>query len=563
MSGALKLTGGESPRRVGAGGSVEAGESVGAVDMGAWLEVVVRLSGLPEGERGQIRDELRDHLEGRVRDLMLTGREEGEATAEAIGELGDAAELARNLRAAARPRRSMTMAMCTAVLAAGVALAAVVWQPGSHPAPVSVFEPSRAPEAAPAAGAKVAVREGGTWREFFDSAGAAAKLPVVVNWRAMGEMLGEDGELSGRPVGAEFKDLTLPTAVAMVNDARGLRSVDRLDWRVVDGTLVFSSASFFDRQETVLVTYDLGGMPGIEVGGEAGTMEQVKSTIVKMVEPEAWAEGGGSGATMTEVGTKLFVRAPKRLQAGVEWVLAEVQGKKAAGEASQTRVYAMQRVSAEQAAGLLRVLWGDGAGLEAATADARTNAVVVKGPERVLAEAGRVLRGMDEVLKKPEEREPGKGAALPENVRLIVGPGEIVSLSHADAGEVAAMVARRMVEWSRETGAGRWVVEARGGGVLVAGEAGPRARAEAMVRELDAAVGRAGREEGLGAGATMAGLRRTSVPVLGEVPILSNFFRNEEPAPLVIRSAGGLIRVTAPDGTSVETEEIRVSPGGR
>jgi hypothetical protein len=41
---------------------------------------------------------------------------------------------------------------------------------------------------------------------------------------------------------------------------------------------------------------------------------------------------------------------------------------------------------------------------------------------------------------------------------------------------------------------------------------------------------------------------------------MNRLFTAEEAAPLVIRATGGVIRITAPDGTSVEAEELRVSP---
>lgn len=633
MTRPLKLAGEEARREPEACG-----------DVAAWLEVVVRLCGLPEGERGQVRDELRDHIEGRVRDLMLTGRGEAEAGAEAIGELGDAAELARNLRAARRRpqrRRLMATMIGAAVLAVVGAGVAAVWQPGGRAVPVSSYAPEVSADAAALGKAKVSLREGTSWGELFKLAGEASHSPVTVHWASMRTTGNDETAIQpDHPLGVEVDSLSLPTTLELLNDRMERSGASRVEWRLVEGTLVFATRGFFDKSEMVLRTYDLSGLPGMEPGGEEA-VERARELIVKTAEPEGWDVGGGT-STIASYGMKLFVKAPPRVHAAVSWVLGELRsGEGRAEGAVEVRTFRLTRVSAAEAAGLVGSLFPGEKGGVRATADAATNSVVVKGTAEALlrvegclagldrgAEAGAggkqtrvfplrhidagramaavrammteagtrgkletastdaatnslVVVGTAEGLEQVESRlsgidreEGGAGAAeggrkegVPAAVLQNIGPGEVVRLRHAEAGELAPVVARRLVEWSREVGGERFVVTRQGAGVLVAGTPTARTRATAMLRELDEVVGRGGREAlsggELGASATMTGLRRTGVPVLSDVPVISRMFTNEEPAPLVIRAEGGLIRVTAPDGTSVETEEIRVAPSPR
>lgn len=653
MTRPLKLTGVEGERPGEAGGSGEGG----AVDVVAWLEVVARLSGLPEGERGQVRDELGDHIEGRVRDLMLTGRGEREATAEAIGELGDAAELARNLRAARRrPQRRRLMAtMIGAAMAAaaGLGLAALAWQPGGHPAPASTYEPPAAAGLAEAGKARVSLAQGARWCDFFEAAGKASGHPVVVHWSSLEgpgapetRAINREGDL-----GLEVASLPLGAAMGLVNDARNLSGDARVDWRLMEGTLVFATQGYFDRAEMVLKTYDLSAVEG--ASGEEG-VEKLVELIKTTAEPDAWSDRGGA-ATAAAYGTKLFVKAPPRLHSGVAWMLGElraVEGRAegraegAGGAGVQTRAFALQRVEAGQAAEVVRAMFkGARAGGRAATitVDPRTNSVVAAGTPEALMMVEGCLAGMDqgaaaegqktrtfalkhlgageamriaqsmmtkelrgkldratteaetnslaatgtaEALEALEKalgradqeagaRQGGEGAAagaaggaeggaegIPAAVLENIGPGEVVRLRHAEAGELAPVVARRMVAWSREAGNEPFVVTAQGDGVLVAGSPTARARAAAMLRELDQTLARAGAGAMDGGYATLSGVRRMEVPVLSEVPVLGAMFRGEARAGIVIRSEGGLLRVTGPDGSSLETSEIRVSPAG-
>lgn len=308
--------------------TAEATVSRGETDVGRWLDLVGTLSGLPEGERRQLRDELADHIEGRVKDLMLLGRREDQAVPQALAELGDAAKLAYNLRRArSQPRRRTLMVNIGIVVLAGLGVGAgVVGFNAMNPAssvPKSVFEPQTDAAAAPAQNAVLALTRGTIWEEFFLAAGKGSGLPVAPNWTELRDAaILPDTELPAIPEGK----FTLPVLIRLINDANRPRSgEEQLDWRIIDGNLVFSTVAAFDRVETVVVTYDLSEAPGIDEGGPAGMMTAIQGTILHHCESDAWVDNGGNRASMTQIGHKLFVKAPKRIHAQIDWILAEVK----------------------------------------------------------------------------------------------------------------------------------------------------------------------------------------------------------------------------------------------
>ena len=98
----------------------------------AWLDVLVRLLRLPRSLQDEIRLELQGHLSERIRDLILSGHTEDQATRTAIGELGEASDLAQRYKDAnrfAKRRLVMNLTLLTACL--GVAGIGVVTLTGS------------------------------------------------------------------------------------------------------------------------------------------------------------------------------------------------------------------------------------------------------------------------------------------------------------------------------------------------------------------------------------------------------------------------------------------------
>lgn len=101
----------------------------------SWLGVLTGMIRAPEAERAGVRDELESHLRDRVRDLMLGGASESEATKQAISELGDAAALARRYQEAIGPskRRFIMQIAAVGVLSTALGIGGVAFLGGNQP----------------------------------------------------------------------------------------------------------------------------------------------------------------------------------------------------------------------------------------------------------------------------------------------------------------------------------------------------------------------------------------------------------------------------------------------
>lgn len=99
----------------------------------SWLSVMVGMIGAPDAERRGVQDELESHLRERVRDLMLSGLSETDATGRAIAELGDAAALAKRYQEAIKPsKRRLFMQVAAMSFAGAAAVLSVVAITGAN-----------------------------------------------------------------------------------------------------------------------------------------------------------------------------------------------------------------------------------------------------------------------------------------------------------------------------------------------------------------------------------------------------------------------------------------------
>ncbi|QOI99737.1 MAG: hypothetical protein HRU70_04280 [Phycisphaeraceae bacterium] len=312
----------------------------GGDSVSAWLDVVVTLSGLPGDESRDVRDELEDHLRTRSRELMLGGMSENDAARTAIAEIGDAATLAKGLRGAKARKPRRTVMAWTTIGVVGVAAATAgilaVKAPGDPMVRTSVYAPATSPDAEKVRAVKIAATPDMTFGEFFQGLGKAAGMPVVVHWPQLHALAhSSDGpEIAAvEPLGVEFAPLSLIPALDLLNDSLNLTPDNRVEWRLVEGTILFASTAYFDRLETSLVTYDLGSLPATLASGEH--RDSVGEMIPRVVEPTLWADHGGDRATLTVFAGRLFVKAPRRVHDQIEWVLSEIRkGSDAAPTAS-------------------------------------------------------------------------------------------------------------------------------------------------------------------------------------------------------------------------------------
>ena len=101
-----------------------------------YLALVSRLLRLSPGQRNQIGEELRDHLETRTAELVESGVERTAAVKQAIEEFGDVAAFAKNFRSVSVQNRKRWMmrfaTVCTAVAFLVVVLAMATWPDGAR-----------------------------------------------------------------------------------------------------------------------------------------------------------------------------------------------------------------------------------------------------------------------------------------------------------------------------------------------------------------------------------------------------------------------------------------------
>jgi len=351
----------------------------------SWLGVLSTLMRAPRDEVDAIREELASHLRERVRDLMLAGMTEPQATSRAIAELGDAAALARRFQSAIVPsqRRSrMHIAVLTVSAAAAAFGGATLLRPATPTASPASTDPNQAAIRSfmAAAGSSVTACPPEDGSEIagielalvprlrhltYADALAPASLPssvftppedqahaIAANIQSTPEptvtveQLVKLLESGGQPVAVRWDLLeqsgvsrdqhfaspggpcTAADLLAALNGSQ--ESADLLGLRLRNGTLVLATNEYFDRQETGLITFDLS--PVIERRQAASGKDidpseivtQAKSLVESLVFPDTWANNGGDRASSREFGARVFFEAPARYHPKIKWVLDQL-----------------------------------------------------------------------------------------------------------------------------------------------------------------------------------------------------------------------------------------------
>lgn len=153
--------------------------------------------------------------------------------------------------------------------------------------------------------------------------GQAVGLPVHVQWSQLGALHGQDAVVQpAAPIGADIRDFTLPVALGLLNDQLNCID-DRIDTRTIDGRVVVSRRSHFDRLEARSVAFDLAPLAKSAGARIDDIVPRVAMLLATVVEPNQWTENGGSMALCAAYGSKLFVTAPERMHAQIAWVMRE------------------------------------------------------------------------------------------------------------------------------------------------------------------------------------------------------------------------------------------------
>lgn len=358
------------------------GEVVEARDLGdgdtmsSWLAGFERMLPGTAREKRETRAELESHLRDRSRDLMLAGLDADEAARRAIGELGEATEIAASYRATrVETQRRQAMQVAGIGLAAGAVVVSVaaLFQGASarqtaQPEMLRLVTPTVVVGeggVAPASGEKaVATRTGQTLRvvevagvedpvkakpveleqyhepvpdsEAFAKARVTAKLHQVELGTALqaiaemskGKIVAQLDALEAgdATVTAEWDGVPLIEVLKQVNV--GLAEANRIGVRERDGVLVIAPERVFDAAETSLVAYRVSGVLQKAYGcvsDDGKRAELLEQTLAGMVYRDDWVDHGGTAAEMHYAGGILFVKAPERHHHMVAWILKKLE----------------------------------------------------------------------------------------------------------------------------------------------------------------------------------------------------------------------------------------------
>ncbi len=284
-----------------------------------WLNAAV--AALPTSHRDAIQSEIEDHITERVRELTVAGENEHHALARALQEFGNPAVFTRNL---ARARRApfRRHAMNSAIIAAsGIALITslvAVTQPATTR---HVATEAYAP--APKVNARLSEESSSTkgpmplsLSEALRYIAACSGLELVMRTAP----LSEQGIDQTESLNLSLSATSVADAFEEIHDARGLTRSE-LDYRVHDGQLEVATRDYFDTRETRLVSIDAGEFLA---GASREERMKLQDLITELVEPEGWANNGGTTARMSIVGGTIFVKAPPRYVEQIQWIVAKL-----------------------------------------------------------------------------------------------------------------------------------------------------------------------------------------------------------------------------------------------
>ena len=385
-------------------------------EVDAWLDTVARL--LPAGEAGRasIREELESHVRDRVTDLMVLGHTEAEAVRLAVEEFGGAAEFARSFRRAKRGffrRHAMHISvLAVAGSALGLSLFAVTNPqaiPGGVPERAQVFE---APQTAnPYADLEVKI-EPGTYElrevmgEAADKLGLKLDSPNTILFQIAIE------------IDIEREITTLGELFEVVNDQVGLNQ--ELGYEVTEEALHVQPA-MRSAGQAVLVSYDIGDL--IHNDRYIETMgEQIVTTLNIHA---AFGAGDKSDVSITAVGLRLFISAPREAHARIAWLLEQMAHDKESEQSEEARSQTAQAehevriVEVEHAANVAGTLYSVFEGRIDQLSDPRsaithfppTNTIILNMPADLADRVEDLARRLDEIASQRESADAnGEGA---------------------------------------------------------------------------------------------------------------------------------------------------------
>lgn len=332
----------------------------------AWLDVLVAMLSIPKPDRQRVRDELEDHLRSRIDDLLIHGLTEPQALQKAVAELGETADLARQLSHAHKPPRTRRYAMHALIIAlAGtvVALGVNTMRPAttlpavaaSSNALDAVTEPTNGGQVGVPAtsgelmAATVDVPVGGqvSVEEILRRFASKFQVALELDREALSRLnVGTDSVITFPAVHPSSESLAGILRRIQDESGHAFRTIaqeSRLAASIIDGTLVVTSRHELDVQTAERRVYALGRFSVDVTDSSVRPIEfvQVVEALMDHVTPYFWRDRGGDMATATLLGSSLIVTAPARIHEQIEVLLDDLH--------AQAVEQAEQRQAAEAA----------------------------------------------------------------------------------------------------------------------------------------------------------------------------------------------------------------------
>lgn len=259
-----------------------------------YLRLIAKLLRLSDKQREAISDELRDHMEARLDELMESGMGREKAIHAAIEEFGDAAGLAEEFTQITRHytlrRRIMRTSIGALAAAATIALAFLYMLPQDRPGisgPAETFaQGADATEEALLASTKeaagtlemlsqrITVDYGQTpLGGVFDHLREETGVNIFVNWTAL-EGIGIDEDY---PLTLSLRDTSAHTVLSLMCQLLNPALPESIDYAVMDDVVVVATASEINQMRVVRI-YDCldlmgGAVTHAAAGQTSGDME--------------------------------------------------------------------------------------------------------------------------------------------------------------------------------------------------------------------------------------------------------------------------------------------------
>ncbi|MBK9188024.1 MAG: hypothetical protein IPM33_03615 [Phycisphaerales bacterium] len=162
-------------------------------------------------------------------------------------------------------------------------------------------------------------------KEVFEAMAKASGKGVVVSWAQMDASHAQ--ELSQARLTFAGTDVAMDDVLTQVNLSIE-QPVAPLVARPGPGdTIEIVTQDAVDRREVRLTAYDVADLLETSFTGdrsEVSRAARLQQTITQIVHPHDWHENGGNLAQMHYAGGVLFVNAPARHHAKVEWILSRI-----------------------------------------------------------------------------------------------------------------------------------------------------------------------------------------------------------------------------------------------